>query len=296
MMRIIVVTAFVLTTNFGAAGQQVDSMPSFEVASLKPEPPHADQSGNYGCFGGPGTGAPTRYRCSRASVGAMILQAYGIKLYQFPTYSALAPTEYTVDARVPAGATPEQVKLMLRSLLAERFKLAAHFEKKEMPVYQLTVAQGGARIRVSAPVDPGAPRPPNVPDSQVAKDGDGFPMIDPPPGSARMLRANGQIRMVGRSTPLNSLVNYLNNQLDRPLIDATGLTAKYDFTVTFASDSVKEGSALLTTAAPGEAPAPAGGRTIFAALERDLGLKLEKTKSMIDVFVIDHVEKTPTPD
>ena len=98
-------------------------------AALKrpPEPPHADWSGNYGCF----ATDPGRYRCSRATVGMMALQAYGIKMYQFPTYSAYATTEYAVDARVPEGATAEQVRLMLRSLLAERFKLAAHFEKKE---------------------------------------------------------------------------------------------------------------------------------------------------------------------
>jgi uncharacterized protein (TIGR03435 family) len=166
-----------------------------------------------------------------------------------------------------------------------------------MPIYQLAVVQDGARIKESAPFDPDAPRPPNVPDSQLKKDGDGFPMITPQPGSTRALRANGLIRLVSSGTSLNILVNYLNNELDRPVIDTTGLTAKYDFTVTFASDSVKEGSASLTTAAPGEAPEPVGGgRTIFAALERDLGLKLEKTKSMIDVLVIDHVEKTPTPN
>jgi uncharacterized protein (TIGR03435 family) len=97
--------------------------------------------------------------------------------------------------------------------------------------------------------------------------------------------------------PLSSLVGYLSGELGRPVIDTTGLTAKYDFTVTFASDSVKEGSASPTTAAPGEAPQPTGGgRTIFAALERDLGLKIEKTKGMIDVLVIDHVDKTPAPN
>jgi uncharacterized protein (TIGR03435 family) len=227
----------------------------------------------------------------------MAAQAYGIKMYQFPTYPAYATTEYAVDARVSEGATAEQVRLMLRRLLAERFKLATHFEKKEMPIYQLTVAQGGARIREPAPFDPDAPRPPNVPESQLDKDGDGFPMVTPQPGSTRVLRANGLIRLVGSGMPPNSLVSYLSSQVDRPVIDTTGLTAKYDFTVTFASDSVKEGSASLTTAAPGEAPEPTGGgRTIFAALERDLGLKLEKTKGMIDVFVIDHVEKTPTPN
>ena len=64
--------------------------------------------------------------------------------------------------------------------------------------------------------------------------------------------------MVNAAMPLDSLVGYLNRQLDRPVIDATGLAAKYDFTLTFASDSVKEGSASLTAASPGEAAAQLG--------------------------------------
>jgi len=227
----------------------------------------------------------------------MAFQAYGLKTYQFPTYSTYATTEYTVDARIPEGATAEQAKLMLRNLLAERFKLAVHFEKKEMPIYQLTVAQGGPKIKEPASFDPHSPRAPIVPDSQLKKDRDGFPIYAPQPGSMRFLRANGLVRMVNAAMPLDSLVGYLNRQLDRPVIDATGLAAKYDFTLTFASDSVKEGSASLTAASPGEAAAPTGGgRTIFSALERDLGLMLEKAKGVIDIFVIDHIEKTPTPD
>jgi uncharacterized protein (TIGR03435 family) len=297
MAPMIAGTVLVLFACSAASGQQADKMPSFEVASIKPEPPHPDQGGVHGCFGGPGTRDPSRYRCSRATVGMMAFQAYGIKMYQFPAYSTYATTEYMVDAKVPEGATAEQARLMLRNLLAERFKLAAHFEAEETPIYQLTVAQGGPRIKESAPVDPGAPRAPNVADSQLKKDGDGFPIVAPQPGSMRILRANGMIRLVNGTMPLDSLVNYLNQQLDRPVIDATGLTAKYDFTLTFSSESVKEGSASLMAAAPGEAAEPAGGgRTVFSALERDLGLKLEKAKGMVDIFVIDHVEKTPTPD
>ena len=197
---------------------------------------------------------------------------------------------------MPEGATAEQVKLMLRNLLAERFKLAAHFEKKEMPIYQLTVLPGGPKIK-EAPFDPNAPRTPFVPDSGLPRDGDGFPMVTPQAGSTRILRANGLIRWVNGAMRLDGLVSYLNEQLDRPVIDTTGLAAAYDFTLTFGADSVKEGSAALMGAAPGQAAESAGGgRTAFAAIEHDLGLKLEKTKGMMDIFVIDHVEKTPTPD
>jgi uncharacterized protein (TIGR03435 family) len=113
----------------------------------------------------------------------------------------------------------------------------------------------------------------------------------------RMFRANGLGRIVAGATSLDSLVNYLGHQLDLPVIDSTGLRAKYDYTVTFALSSVKEGMAPAAIPSPDEAAPPSGGGpTIIAALERQLGLKLEKTKGMIDIFVIDHVEKTPTPN
>jgi uncharacterized protein (TIGR03435 family) len=103
--------------------------------------------------------------------------------------------------------------------------------------------------------------------------------------------------VVADAASLDSLVNYLSNQLDLPVIDSTGLKAKYDYTLTFSSASVKEGGASAAIASPDEAAPPSGGGPpIFAALERQLGLKLERTKQMIDIFVIDHVEKAPTPD
>lgn len=296
MVPMTAATVLALSVCSAASGQQADKVPSFEVASIKPDPSDPNQGGLHGCFGGPPSPDPSRYRCSHASVGMMAFQAYGIKMYQFPTYSTYATTEYAVEAKVPEGATAEQVKMMLRNLLAERFKLAAHFEKKEMPVYQLTVAQGGPRIKESAPVDPSAPRAPYAAGSQLKKDGDGFPIVAAQPGSMRILRANGMIRVGGSGTPLDGLVNYLNQQLDHPVIDVTGLLAKYDFTVTFSSESVKEGSASLMAAAPREAAEPTGGgRTVFAALERDLGLKLEKARGTVDITCDRSCREDPNP-
>lgn len=273
-----------------ASGQGGDQLPSFEVASVKPAP--TTPGGRHLCF----PQDPILYRCTGVTVSAMAFQAYGLKMYQFPTYSAYT-TEYNVEAKAPEGATADQVKLMLRNLLAERFKLAAHFEKKEMAIYELKVAQSGLKIRESSPEAARAAPAPPVPESKMDKDADGFPIYAARPGEARLLRANGLIRMVARAASLDSLVNYLGNQLDLPVIDSTGLKAKCDYTLTFASASVKEGRASAASTSPDEvAPPSGGGPTIFAALERQLGLNLAKTKGMIDIFVIDHVEKTPTPD
>jgi uncharacterized protein (TIGR03435 family) len=255
---------------------------SFEVASIKPVP--VTMTGRHVCA----PESPTRYRCTGVTVPRMLRQAYGLKSYQFNGDDAFSE-EYDVEAKVPEGSTPEQISLMLRNLLAERFNMASHFEKKEMSAYGLTVVPGKLKLKESTAVPPDAPRP-RVPVSQLAKDADGFPIRPPDPKAMRIDRANGLGRIVGGAVSLRPIVDYLSQRFQMPVIDSTGLTGEYDYVVTFSLASVNEGRPIAT--APGQAPAPeGGGPTIFAALERELGLKLEKTKAMIDMFVIDHVEK-----
>lgn len=271
-----------------ARGQGLSQAPSFEVASIKPVPTTAN--GRHLCF----SESPVRYRCTGVTVSMIVMQAYGLKSYQFPAYDAVS-AQYDVEAKVPEGSPPEQIKLMLRSLLAERFKMESHFEKKEMSVYELRIASGGLKFKEAAPEAPDAPRPRYIPDSQLGKDPDGFPIRPPERRSMRIDRANGLGRIVGGATSLVSLVNYLSQRFQMPVIDSTGLKGEYDYTVTFDLASVNEEPPHA--ASPGEASTPVGGGgpTIFTALERQLGLKLQKTKAMIDIFVIDHVE-TPTPN
>jgi len=273
-----------------ARGQGADKLPSFEVASIKPVP--TSWSGRHLCF----LEDPARYRCTGVTISLMVSQAYGFKSYAFPTSGDYNSVMYDVEAKAPEGATPDQVKLMLRNLLAERFKMASHFEKKEMTVYELRIAPGGVKFKEAPPETPGAPPARPVPVSQLEKDADGFPIYPRQPRSMRLDRANGLGRIVAAATSLDSMVNYLSRQLGVPVIDSTGLKGNYDYTVTFSLASVNEG--VPSPAPPGEASEPegGGGPPIFAALERQLGLKLEKTRGMIDIFVIDHVEKTPTPN
>ena len=291
MTRTIIGPVLAIVVCCGAYGQAADPMPSFEVASVKPAPKPTGTGGRVtGCFRGTGPGStdPGLYTCSNATVSLMAFQAYGLKSYQFPSLSA-DTAEFNVAAKVPPDATAEQIKLMLRSLLAERFKLAFHYGKKEMPVYDLVVAKGGVKMQESLPESAGAAPPPFVPDHKMAKDTDGFPIYPAPRGQMRMFHANGLGRLVGRDMPIAALVNFLTNQVGRPVIDSTGLKAKYDLTVTFTLESL----AVAGTAVTEPSPSEAGGLTIFAALEKQLGLKLEQAKSMIDVFVIDHAEKAP---
>jgi uncharacterized protein (TIGR03435 family) len=110
--------------------------------------------------------------------------------------------------------------------------------------------------------------------------------------------ANGLTRWTGGNVPVDYLVGLSNTLTGRPVIDSTGLKGKYNFTLTFSSDSVAgaSGPAPAPSSLPddsGIAPLGDGGLTVFAALEKQLGLKLEPKKIVFDAFVIDHADKTP---
>jgi uncharacterized protein (TIGR03435 family) len=217
----------------------------------------------------------------------MLIYAYPVKGYQLRPPPATDTNQFNVEAKVPPGATPEQVKVMLRNLLADRFKLAFHYETVERQGYALVVAKTGLRMKESSP-DPSPPTTPDLPAPPAAqgpvKDADGFSYFARR-GAMVVDRANGLTRWVGNNMPMLALTGLGNTLTGKPVIDLTGLTGKYDFMLTFRSDSAE---------GPGDiASSDNGGLTFFAAFEKHLGLKLEARKITIDEFVIDHVEKTP---
>ena len=102
---------------------------------------------------------------------------------------------------------------------------------------------------------------------------------------------NGNARWVTHYSTMKDVVDFLSPRLDRPVIDKTGLTAKYDVTIYWAAENMLVRTATArNTGAEAAEPAP----TIFAAVQEQLGLKLERSTSPMDILVIDHVEKTPT--
>src|SRR5262249_19239320 len=127
----------------------------------------------------------------------------------------------------------------------ERFKLAIHRETKELPIYALVVNKGGPKLKESEAAAPGsgddAPPPPPPLPSQPKIGPDGFPML-PLPGGGRgglfMMMMPGRARFVAQKQTMTDLANRLASQLNRPVTDATGLTAKYDFTLTFSPEGM----------------------------------------------------------
>jgi uncharacterized protein (TIGR03435 family) len=220
---------------------------------------------------------------------------------------------------------------MLQTLLEERFKLTLHREKKDLPMYALVVGKNGPKLKesaddpvakdASAPAVGGAPPPPPPPADghsgeaamgRIKVGSDGFPKLPAgaPRGAIMIMMTNGRFRLQTNKQSMAGLADMLSGQLDRPVVDLTGLKGNYDITLDYAPE---EGSgigmriAMLGAAAPlshaggGEGALPVAstpdgqsGPSIFAALQEQLGLKLEAKKGPVDLLVIDHVEKVPT--
>jgi len=209
---------------------------------------------------------------------------------------------FDIDATLPAETTKEQLREMLRNLLVERFKVGMYRETKEAPAYTLVVGKNGLRMAESLPAatSPDGGPPAAVPPQQFERDRDGFPKLPPggPPNMLQFVVVN-RARLQARLQAMDDLTYRLAHLPGHPVAYVTGLTGKYDFTLTFAT----AGTALtnapgppLPPPPPGETPNVAEAETapdLFSAVQSQLGLKLEAKKAPVEVIVIDRAERTP---
>lgn len=178
-----------------------------------------------------------------ATVRQIIVQAYAVQrvlvmggptCYDDDQYDILAKAENP-------DATPAQIRTMLQNLLADRFKLVVHRATREVTVYSLTIGKNGSKLSA-----PSADQAANV-------------------------VVNDRGAVVFQNATLAGLVNTLANMLDQPVVDRTGLTGHYTYTLDLRSDP--------------------SGPSLFTAVEEQLGLKLESGKAPVEVLLIDHVER-----
>ncbi|HTX39119.1 MAG TPA: TIGR03435 family protein [Bryobacteraceae bacterium] len=199
----------------------------------------------------------------------------------------VANDRYSIEARAATGnVTKDQMRLMVQSLLAGRFQLAAHFEAREVSVFDLRLAKAG---KPGPKLIPHADGPPC--DRPGPSPGDGLPgfpgdchslsAIDRP-GTKLLLMGSRDVTMDVLAGALSSL---FSSGLGRPVIDKTGLKGRFDFTVEWAHEPRR--AAASDSPLP---PAPAGP-TPFEALRDQLGLKLEPAKASLPILVIDRVER-----
>ena len=265
------------------------SAPTFEVASIKRSPDAP--------FSVPGLMLQPGGRATSpgTNVRQLILVAYGLQDLQLlggPSW--IAGDLYAIDARAGAGATRASVRLMLKALLMERFQLAAHVEKRDLPALALVLATRdgrlGPRLRRSGPecapitTPPGVPPPPPPP---PGPGGDFFPVLpqDPLGPTCGYISFPGWLS--GRRLTMGHFVAALTQLTRRPVVDETGLTGDFDLDVTFMPD---QPVALNGAAAP-PALSQSDRPPLVTAIQEDLGLKLETRRRDVEVLVIDRIER-----
>jgi len=287
------------------AAPSQEKPPSFDAASVKPFQPDsvAGELGKKSGGGGPGTSDPGRIHYQAIRVKDLILRAYDVKDFQIVGPDWLNggdSTRYRVDATMPPDTTPEQFRAMLRSLLADRFKLAVHKETRDLPFYSLVVSKSGLKIKESAAAPaavPGAPALPPGGRNSDKFDAYGFPIRSfPPEGGIGGWLINGRGQVFGVRRTMQQLADELVIHVgNTPVTNDTGLTGKYNFTLTYSRpriDVTQVGPEPDWAMNPPEGPEPLGD--IFGSIQTELGLKLEPKKGPRDVIVIDHIEKKPT--
>jgi uncharacterized protein (TIGR03435 family) len=309
---------------------------SFEVASVKPVGPLDHRALSSGMV--PGMSIDNdRVYIGSISLMELVSQAYEVSRNRVaggPTWlSRLDAERFGVVAKFPDGATRDQVPEMLQALLATRFQLVAHREKRDISAYALVVSKGGPRLQEAAP---DAPAPaisgegsgtaqasqPAVGDAAPSKpasakggewsfdDGGERGTASRTAGGAvfnsaglrREVSDNGRIRFEYNSLTMERFASLLGRYLDRPVVDQTRLKGKYQ--VSYEIDFKAVAMALINSdfmnvGKPGVNPAEMGdpipdpGEAISSSVKK-LGLKLDPRVLPCDVLVIDHIEKTPT--
>jgi uncharacterized protein (TIGR03435 family) len=204
--------------------------PAFEVASIKPSPPDAGSTVSSG--GGPGTRDPGTWRCESMTLRNIVFIAFNVRSNQLVAPGWMNEPRFDITAKVPKGATREQVYRMLQNLLIERFGLKFHQEQKEVQGYQLVVAKNGPKFRESAPEPPKDASNPEAPAPRPAAPtlgSDGFPTVVPGVSSLTIIADHARGQWV--RAPIQRLAANVERQLGAPVIDATGLKGQYDLSL-----------------------------------------------------------------
>jgi len=267
---------------FAAAGF---SQPlSFEAASVKP----AAGAARGRMQGGPGTSDPGQIAFTNVTLYNVLLRAYNIKPFQLTAPDWMSSRKFDIMAKVPAGVTREQCNLMLQNLIAERFRLKLHHETRDLNGYELVVGRNGTKLKSttdSGPAGADLTEPPKV-------DTNGFPILTAP-GLVMMEGMKGKAVvsfLTARAQPLAALVEQISKEFRLPIVDRTGLTGKFDFTLEFAPEPP---GALPTASVEPSAADDQSGPNLITAVQQ-LGLRLNPSKVATDVLVVDRADQVPT--
>jgi uncharacterized protein (TIGR03435 family) len=271
------------------AALSAQTRPVFEVASIKPA---TECNGARGLRGA----SPGRLNLTCMSVRSLIQAAYGAFAGEALTARMmqvlggpgwLDSDRYDITAKAEDSASiPRMMGPMLQTLLEERFQLKVHKEGRETAVYALTVVKGGPKIQEARegsciPIDMSKP-PEFKPGQAPPRMCGGGSMRGTPAGNSAEWYSVTMDEFAGRM---------LSGQVDRPVIDKTGLTGRYDIKIAYTRE-LPPIVQLNGESMPSPPPSsPDAGPTIFTALQEQLGLKLSPEKGSVEVLVVDSAAK-----
>ena len=307
------ISAALLVAAGVASGQTPAAAPAFEVASVKPAGPL-----NPAMMASGQMRIGMKIDAARVDIGSLSLAdliriAYRVKAYQVSGPDWMSTERFDVRAKLPEGASQEQVPEMLQALLAERFKLTIHRQSKEQNVYALVVGKGGSKLKDSVPeadAPPAADPPAGSMVMGEGKDqvrisgnmgGRGMVVSSAQTGTMKMsMGQGGTMRMESSKMPVATLVEMLSRFVDRPVVDMTELKGTYQVALELTMEDMRgmaRTAGVMLPPGAGGAPAesasdPSGG-SIFSSVQQ-MGLKLEPRKAPVELIVVDHVEKVPT--
>jgi uncharacterized protein (TIGR03435 family) len=253
-----------------ALGQATPKPLEFEVASIKPHPPGENSSSTNLVSGG--------VNATNVTLRQLIVRSYDIQDFQLlggpawindDRWDIMARTPDFVMPQDPNSLTDQQRKTIqaqmqerLRNLLTDRFGLAVRRETKEQPIYALVVAKNGPKLKATK--------------EKGGNNGTNTNM------------SNGRGTAIFTAVTTGVLSQQLARRTGRPVLDKTGLTGKYDFKLEWTAEVGQPGA---VDGGPGANASEPAGPTIFTAVQEQLGLRLESQKGLVEVIVIERVEK-----
>jgi uncharacterized protein (TIGR03435 family) len=271
---------------------QAELRPAFDVVSIKPNRTHQGIPLVVFQPGG-------RMIAGNVNIRQVILVAYSIDNLQLVDAPDWATSErFAIEARTSDETPTSTIRLMLRTMLAERFNLVAHTERRDLPIVALTMARPDKR--------PGLKLVPSGPECKRIRPPEGIPMPPPPPppppGAANappiriILEVDEPLRrrcgamvapgwMSAGNITMQEFTRPLSQVLRRPVINETGLEGEFDLDVMFSPEGL--GGALVGQPPPAVSDAP----SLETALRDDLGLRLESRRGPVEVLVVDRIDR-----
>jgi uncharacterized protein (TIGR03435 family) len=267
-------------------------LPAFDIASVKENKSDEQRYSNFPLNPGPQYGVRDGLLIARNMVLLQYIvfawkpDMFQIQMFRDRLQDWSSTSRFDIQARAAGHPTKDEMRLMMQSLLVERFHMKVHHETRDVPVYALILAKPGkmgADLKPHPVDDPACLKmqmPPSVADAYPV--GCGLAASIAPKTAGATAVGGYNLTMEAAATALGGA----GNVVDRPVVDKTGLVGKFDFTIEFAAETndrrADDGPAF---------PTQSSGPTFYEALREQLGLRLVAQKGLVGLIVIDHLER-----